>query len=224
MENTENEPNDDEFMYDDNEAARTIMHGVSDDLQKKLRFEDVLKILDYKYEYLEMEGYMTDGIPTWEELKELDQDALDVFVLANAQLRKINLTKDELLEIWAVESDYLDSQIDDGSYDFDDAANVIYDNISEELKEKLDIEDILEILEAEFKYQQQTGLVSDEESIVDIPRDVDFDAMDYFIINECAKKDIILTYDELKEVMDAETIYLKSLGLIDEDGMQKHFN
>ena len=224
MEKIDIEPNDDEFIYDDKEAARMILQGVSEDLKKKLRFDDIIKILDYKYEYLEMEGYMTESIPTQEELKELDQDALDEFVLANAQLRKIHLTKDELIEIWAVEGDYLDSQIDDSDYIVEEAVETVYENISDDLKEKLDIEDIIVILEVEFEYQQQTGLVSDEESIVDIPREVDFDAMNYFIINECAKKEIILTYDELEEILDAETIYLESLGLIDEEGVQKHFN
>jgi hypothetical protein len=224
MGNTESDINDDEFIYDDKEAARVIIQGVTENLRKKLRLEDVIKILDYKYEYLEMEGYMTDSIPTQEELKELDQDALDEFVLANAKLRKIHLTSDELLEIWVAEGDYFEGDDDEPLYITEDAAEVVYENISEELKEKLDTEDIVEILEVEFEYQQQTGLVSDQEPIVDIPMDVDFDAMEYFIINECVKKDIILTYDELREILDAETIYLRSLGLIDDEGVQKHFN
>jgi hypothetical protein len=171
-----------------------------------------------------MEGYMTDSIPTQEELKELDQDALDEFVLANAKLRKIHLTSDELLEIWVAEGDYFEGGEDEPLYVTEDAAEVIYENINEELKEKLDIEDIIEILEVEFEYQQQTGLVSDQESIVDIPMDVDEDAMEYYIIHECAKKEIILTYDELSDILGAETKYLRSLGLIDDDGIQKHFN
>ena len=224
MGNTESDINDEEFIYDDKEAARVIMQGVTEELRKKLRFEDIIKILDYKYEYLEMEGYMTDSIPTQEELKELDQDALDEFVLANAKLRKIHLTSDELLEIWVAEGDYFEGDDDEPLYVTEDAAEVVYENISDELKEKLDIDDIVEILEVEFEYQQKTGLVSDQESMVDIPMDVDFDAMEYFIINECVKKDIVLTYEELSDIMEAETIYLRSLGLIDDEGIQKHFN
>ena len=224
MGNTESDINDDEFIYDDKEAARVIIQGVTENLRKKLRLEDVVKILDYKYEYLEMEGYMTDSIPTQEELKELDQDALDEFVLANAKLRKIHLTSDELLEIWVAEGDYFDGDDDEPMYVTEDAAEVVYENISDELKEKLDIDNIIEILEVEFEYQQQTGLVSDQESIVDFPRDVDEEAMEYYIIHECAKKEIILTYDELSDILGAETKYLRSLGLIDDEGMQKHFN
>jgi hypothetical protein len=41
MENIETETNDDEFIYDDKEAARIVMQGVSENLRKKLRFEDV---------------------------------------------------------------------------------------------------------------------------------------------------------------------------------------
>lgn len=218
------DPNDDEFIYDDKEAAKVILQGVSENLRKKLRIEDVIKILDFKYEFLEMEGYMTDCIPTQEELKELDQDALDEFVLANARLRKIHLASDELLEIWVAEGDYFENLDDEPVYDIDEAAEVVYENISEELKEKLDFEDIVKILEVEIEYQEKTGIISDQESMVDIPLDVDFDAMDYYIIHECAKKGIILTYEELEEIMEGETIYLRKLGLVDDDGVQKHFN
>jgi len=224
MEKTDIESNDDDFIYDDKDAARMILQGVSEDLRKKLRFDDVIKILDYKYEFLEMEGYLTESIPTKEELKELDQNALDEFVLANAQLRKINLTKDELLEVWAVEGDYLDSQIDDSDYIVEDAAETVYENISDELKEKLHIEDIIEILETEFEYQQKIGLTDEKESFAQIPVDVDSDAMEYYIIQECAKKEIILTFEELGEILDGETKYLGELGLIDEDGIQKLYN
>jgi hypothetical protein len=218
------ETNDDEFIYDDNEAARVILQGITENLRKKLRLEDIIKILDYKYEYLEMEGYMTDSIPTQEELKELDQDALDEFVLANAKLRKIHLTSDELLEIWVAEGDYFENLDEEPVYDIDEAAEVVYENISEKLKEKLDIDDIVKVLEVEIEFQEKTGIISDQESMVDIPMDVDFDAMDYYIIHECAKKGIILTYEELEDLMEGETIYLRKLGLVDDDGVQKHFN
>jgi hypothetical protein len=218
------ETNDDEFIYDDNEAARVVQQGITENLRKKLRLEDIIKILDYKYEYLEMEGYMTDSIPTQEELKELDQDALDEFVLANAKLRKIHLTSDELLEIWVAEGDYFENLDEEPVYDIDEAAEVVYENISEKLKEKLDIDDIVKVLEVEIEFQEKTGIISDQESMVDIPMDVDFDAMDYYIIHECAKKGIILTYEELEDLMEGETIYLRKLGLVDDDGVQKHFN
>lgn len=224
MENTENDINDDdEFIYDDKEAARFIMQGVTENLRKKLRIEDVVKILDYKYEYLEMEGYMTDSTPIQEEIKNLDTDALDEFVLANAKLRKIYLTNDELLEIWIAEGDYFEGDENEPIYVTEDAAEVVYENISDELKEKFDIEDIIKILEVEFEYQQKTGLASDQESIVDVPRGVDFEAMEYYIIHECVKSDIILTHEEFLEILEAETIYLDSLGLVDDEGVQKHF-
>ena len=47
MGNTESDINDDEFIYDDKEAARVIIQGVTENLRKKLRLEDVIKILDY---------------------------------------------------------------------------------------------------------------------------------------------------------------------------------
>jgi len=218
------ETNDDEFIYDDKEAARVIMQGVSENLRKKLRFEDIPKILDYKYEYLEMEGFMTDSIPTNEELRTLDQDALDEFVLANAKLRKIHLTKDDLLEIWAAEGDYFEGDDDEPLYVTEDAAEVVYENISDDLKEKLDIDDIVEILEEKFEFEKLSGMTADEKPIIEVPRCLDDDAMEYHIIHQCAKRDIILTYEELRAILAGEVKYLDALGLIEEDGYQKQFN
>jgi hypothetical protein len=123
------------------------------------------------------------------------------------------------LEIWVAEGDYFEGDDDGPIYVTEDAAKVVYENISDELKEKLDVDDIIKILEVEFEYQQKTGLVSDQESIVDVPRGVEFDAMEHFIIHECVKSNIILTHEEFLELLEAETIYLDSLGLIDDEGI-----
>ena len=224
MEKTDIESNDDEYIYDAKVAARIILKGVSQGLRKKLRFDDVLKILDYKYEFLEMEGYLTEGIPTKEQIKELDVKALNEFVLANAHLRKILLTEDELEEIWEAELEYYDTYLDDADYIVEDAAETVYQNISDELKEKFTVEEIVEILEVEFEFQEKIGLISEKESIAQIPADVDSDAMEYYIIQECAKKEIILTYEELAQILDGEEIYLRSQDLIDDDGIQKLCN
>lgn len=105
-----------------------------------------------------------------------------------------------------------------------DAAEVVFNNISKELCDKLSYDDIIEILETEFEYPQSVGFASEESSVVNIPIEVpaklDEDAMAYFIINQCAKKGIYLNFDELQEILDAEILYLEQQGLIDEDVSQ----
>lgn len=48
--------------------------------------------------------------------------------------------------------------------------------------------------------------------------------MEYFIINNCAKKGVILAKDELAEILEAEMLYLERLGLIDEEGPDRYCN
>lgn len=43
-------------------------------------------------------------------------------------------------------------------YIVEDAAKVVYESISEELKQKLTIDDVIEILDIEFEYQQEVGM------------------------------------------------------------------
>ena len=109
-------------------------------------------------------------------------------------------------------------------YDFDDAAEVIFDNISPILQEKFPVEDIYQILLVEDEYFDEIGLKTEKETICEYPIDVDHDEMKYFIITNCVQLDIILTDDELEEILEGENKYLDQLGLIDPDGRQKFEN
>jgi hypothetical protein len=214
MKDIENELHDDEFIYDDQEAARVVLQNVSEELRNKVDLKNMVKILDFKYEYLEIEGFITDILPTPEDLIKLDQGAMDEFIIANARLRKVDLTREDLLEIWEAEGNYFENDDEDSFYFSEEAAEAIYDDISEELQEKLDFEDIIRILEVEEEYHELAE-TSNKKSVGDRP--VDVDAKEYYIINACVKDDIILTYDELREILDAETRFLESEGLIDDD-------
>ena len=109
-------------------------------------------------------------------------------------------------------------------YILEDAVPIVFENISKELQEKFSPEDIAIILDMEFQYQQESELASDVESIIELPVKVDDESLEYFVINKCAKLDIIMTYDEFQEILEAEIIYLDSIGLIDEEGDQKFYN
>ncbi|MBC5772794.1 hypothetical protein H8S95_01855 [Pontibacter sp. KCTC 32443] len=113
-------------------------------------------------------------------------------------------------------------------YIVEDAAEIVLSNISVELQNKFSYDDIIEILDAEFEFLELSGIASNKPSIVDIPIHIpaklDEEAMEYFIINLCAKKGIYLTYEELQEILDAEMIYLEQQGLIDDEGASHFLN
>lgn len=113
-------------------------------------------------------------------------------------------------------------------YFVEDAAEIVHDNISPYLQNKFTIEDIIEILEAEFEFLVKVGIAGERSPIINIPIEIpaqlDEDAMEYFIINNCAKRGVILAKEELAEILEAEMIYLEQLGLIDEEGPGKYCN
>jgi hypothetical protein len=113
-------------------------------------------------------------------------------------------------------------------YIVEDAADIVFENISLALQRKLSVEDIIEILETEFAFLKQAGVARDQPSVIDvpitIPIQVDDEALAYFIIHRCAQKDIYLTHQELREIMDAETVYLEQIGVIDDGGLGKYYN
>ncbi|MHC2993013.1 hypothetical protein OB13_16040 [Pontibacter sp. HJ8] len=110
------------------------------------------------------------------------------------------------------------------AYIVEDAAKVVYNNISLKLKNKLSHEEIEIILDIEFEFLEHSGVTSNPDSIVQLPIHIDENAMEYYVINQCVKEGIYLTTNEYHQIMDAETIYLKSLGLIDEEGLAPFYN
>lgn len=113
-------------------------------------------------------------------------------------------------------------------YIVEDAAKVVYESISEELKKRLNIDDIIEILDKEFEYQQEVGMAGNEDSRstieIDIPFDLNEDEMKYYIINNCTKSGIILTYDELNQILEGEDNYFESIGGKETPDYRKYFN
>jgi len=112
----------------------------------------------------------------------------------------------------------------DIEYIVEDAARIVIDNISLELKLKLSFEDIIKVLDTEFDYQQQIGLTDDSVELCGYPHPVNEDAMQEYIISECAKVSIHLTQNDIEEILEAEAIYLEKIGLIDDEGMQSFHN
>lgn len=102
-------------------------------------------------------------------------------------------------------------------YLVEDAAKIVFENISEQLKQKLTIDEIITILDIEFEYQMEIGMAGDGNPInsieIEIPFNLDEDEMKDYMIKNCFLYGIVLTYDELNKVLDGEDKYLKIVGL-----------
>ncbi len=110
---------------------------------------------------------------------------------------------------------------DDFEYDLDEAVEVVCENIPQSLREKLDTEDIYTILEIEADYMEKVGILlkeGEELPVHNYPFETDWDELQYYIISNAVKVDIFLTYDELDEILDAETMYYEMNGALGDAG------
>ena len=98
-------------------------------------------------------------------------------------------------------------------YIFEEAAAVAHKNITSNLQQKFSLNDILEILLIEDEFFD--SLDFDETNDIDHPVEIDDHAMISFIINGCKEKNIILTPEELEEILDGEYVYLEQKGLVE---------
>lgn len=100
-------------------------------------------------------------------------------------------------------------------YDLDEAIEVVWKNIPQYLREKYEKADIYFILELEFNYLDSIGIMvgEDEESrISNYPVDINQDEMEKYIVTNSIQKDILLTYEELGDILDAELVYYDMHG------------
>ncbi len=114
-----------------------------------------------------------------------------------------------------------DKENDEFEYDLDEAAEIVWENVSLVLKNKYEFEDIQAILEIEFDYLESAGIIlkeGEELPVNDYPVEIDWDEMQYYIITNAVKKNIILNYDELDEILDAESIYYDRNGALGDAG------
>ena len=110
------------------------------------------------------------------------------------------------------------NQEDEFEYDYEDAAEIILQNISVDLKNKLDFDYIMTLLDIRDDYYMKVGIIEEEgkESICTYPIDLDEEAMNLFIITNAVQYGIILTDEEMVEIMQAELVYLGMNGQLDE--------
>ncbi len=98
-------------------------------------------------------------------------------------------------------------------YDRATAINVVYENISPELKGKYTKDQILEILETEDNFQSQSdeSFQNKEES----PKEDYWETLVNDIVFDLNLRNLPVTREEVDEVLDAEIIYLTQIGAIE---------
>lgn len=106
-------------------------------------------------------------------------------------------------------------------YDLKEAAIVVWDNVSEYVKDKFTFEDIYMIIEVEMEIFCELGVSIPEgapEPVVDYPIDIDWEKLKYEIISRCARNDIYLTNNEIEDILEAELIYYDMNGALGDPG------
>jgi len=106
-----------EFEYDKDEAAVVILDNISDELVEKLTESDLVTILDLKDEFLESINIInhSDKPNFCTYTADVDEDALDEYVITNALRHDIYLSKEEMKQVWYGEYVYMEKngQIED---------------------------------------------------------------------------------------------------------------
>ena len=103
-------------------------------------------------------------------------------------------------------------------YCFDDAVEVIFQNISNHIRFKYTWEDISLILEIKDEYYDLCCQHLDDNIVCDFPIEINEDEMRSFIILHASHNDLMLPEDDLNEILDAELAYFEQNGAISDAG------
>ncbi len=106
-------------------------------------------------------------------------------------------------------------------YDLDEAAKIVWENIPQTLRDKYAFGEIFFILETEFDYLDSIGITIDEDEempICSYPVDIDQPKMEKHIVDTAMSNGILLNYDELGNILDAEMIYYDMNGALGDAG------
>ena len=101
--------NQDEFVYDEDNAVKFIQNYLPQDLKGKFSNDDINYIVDLIYEFYESEGYMNES-PDDETEIEIDEDKLINYVIENAKKDGVGkYSADEITFIVQGELEYCES-------------------------------------------------------------------------------------------------------------------
>ena len=102
-----------------------------------------------------------------------------------------------------------------------DAVELVWGTISNELKNKITLQDLNIIIRLLLQFYDQTGLIEHDEKTSDtdsisISDSIDEDITQY-LLKECIRNNINLNQKEIQEILDGEYEYLHKIGVIDEE-------
>lgn len=101
-------------------------------------------------------------------------------------------------------------------YVTEDAAKVIYDNISPALRGKLSIDQIGNLLDISLGFYEEKGLIGNDTPNEENPF-IDINELNKYILDTSSEQGFNLSSEEVNEILDAEVIYMKQIGIIDEE-------
>jgi hypothetical protein len=105
------EQNDDQFIYDLDEAAKIVWENIPQTLRDKYAFGEIYFILETEFDYLDSIGILLDEdeeTPICDYPKDIDQPKMEKLMVEKANEMGIELTYDEVGEILDAEMIYYD--------------------------------------------------------------------------------------------------------------------
>jgi hypothetical protein len=103
-------------------------------------------------------------------------------------------------------------------YCFDDAVEVIFKNISNQIRFNYTWEDISLILEIKDDYYDLCCQPLNKSIICDFPVEINEEELRSFIMLHAAHNDLIINESDLIEILDAELVYFEQNGAVGDAG------
>ncbi len=103
-------------------------------------------------------------------------------------------------------------------YCFDEAVEVIFKNISNNIRFKYTWEDISLILDIKDEYYDLCCQPFDESTICEFPVEIDEEELRKFILLHAAENELHIPETDLIEILDAELVYFEQNGALRDAG------
>lgn len=105
------QPDDEQFVYDLDDAIGVVWENIPQYLREKYSFGEIYFILETEFDYLDSIGIFVDEdeeMPICEYPRDIDQDRMEKHIVDTAIKNDIYLSYDELADIMEAELIYYD--------------------------------------------------------------------------------------------------------------------
>jgi len=103
-------------------------------------------------------------------------------------------------------------------YCFDDAVEVIFNNIPNQIRFKYTWEDILLILELKDEYYDLCSQPVHTDTVCEFPIEIDEESLRRHILYHAGHNDLEINEEDLIEILDAELVYFEQNGALRDAG------